>query len=461
MQPVVTVAEIREADAAAPLPVEILIERAGRAVANRALRMLAAGRARAAYGARVAVVAGTGNNGADGRAAARVLAARGARVAVVGPGDDLPGGADLVIDGAFGTGFRGTYDAPSGSAPVLAIDIPSGVDGDTGAAAEGAVRARRTVTMAARKPGLLLGDGPERCGVVEVADIGLPVRARAHLVEDADLAWLPARPRDTHKWASALWIVAGSPGMRGAPALCARAAQRAGAGMLHVGSPGLQASEHPAGEAVAVGLADRAWEETVLGELGRFRALVVGPGLGRTDATAEAVRRLVGQAAVPTVVDADGLAALGRPEGLRPPGAAPVVLTPHEGEFARLTGSAPGADRIGAVRALADRTGAVVLLKGPTTVVAAPDGRVLLTAAGDARLATAGTGDVLSGIIGAFLAAGVPALEAAALAAHVHGRAAARGYPVGLVAGDLPDLLPRVLAAPGVGPTVMEGGVDG
>lgn len=445
MQPVVTVAEMREADAAAPLPVEILIERAGRAVANRALRMLAAGRASAAYGARVVVVAGKGNNGADGRAAGRVLAARGARVAVVGPGDDLPDGADLVIDGAFGTGFRGSYDAPSTSAPVLAIDIPSGVDGDTGTATEGAVTAHRTVTMAAWKPGLLLGDGPGRSGVVDVADIGLPVRSRAHLVEDADLAWLPARPRDTHKWASALWIVAGSPGMRGAPALCARAAQRTGAGMLHVGSPGLLASEHPAGEAVAVGLADRAWEETVLGELGRFRALVIGPGLGRADATAESVRRLVGQAAVPTVVDADGLNALGRPDGLRPAGAAPVVLTPHEGEFARLAGSAPGADRIGAVRALADRTGAVVLLKGPTTVVAAPGGRVLLAAAGDARLATAGTGDVLSGIIGAFLAAGVPALEAAALAAHVHGRAAAQGFAVGLVAGDLPDLLPRVL----------------
>jgi len=439
---------MREADDAAPLPVEVLIERAGRAVANRALRMLAAGRAPAAYGARIVIVAGKGNNGADGRAAGRVLAARGARVAVVGPGEDVPGGADLVIDGAFGTGFRGAYDAPSTTAPVLAIDIPSGVDGDTGAATEGAVTALRTVTIAALKPGLLLGDGPLRCGLVEVADIGLPVQARAHLVEDADLTWLPARPRDTHKWASALWIVAGSPGMRGAPALCARAAHRSGAGMLHVGSPGLLASEHPAGEAVAVGLADRGWEETVLGELGRFRALVVGPGLGRADATAESVRRLVGQAMVPTVVDADGLNALGRPDGLRPQGAAPVVLTPHEGEFARLAGGTPGADRIGAVRALAARTGAVVLLKGPTTVVADPGGRVLLAAAGDARLASAGTGDVLSGIIGAFLAAGVPALEAAALAAHAHGRAAAQGFPVGLVAGDLPDLLPRVLGRP-------------
>lgn len=442
MQPVVTVAEMRAADAAAPVPVDVLIERAGRAVANRAMHMMGG-----AYGRRVAIVAGKGNNGADARAAGQALVRRGAYVSVSDPGCPLPADADLVIDGAYGTGMRGSYEAPTTAAPVLAIDIASGVDGDTGAACEGAVTAAATVTMAARKPGLLLGAGPAHCGAVEVADIGLPVRANAHLVEDADLGWLPVRPRATHKWASAVWIVAGSPGMRGAPELCARAAQRAGAGMLHVGSPGLAAAEHPAGEAVAVGLADRAWEETVLGELDRFRALVVGPGLGRSDATAAAARRLVGALRLPAVVDADGLHALGQPGSLRPAGGAPLVLTPHEGEFARLMGEPPGSDRIGAVRSLAARTGAVVLLKGPTTVVADPAGRVLLAAAGDARLATAGTGDVLSGVIGAFLAAGVPGLEAAALGAHVHGRAGARGFRVGLVAGDLPDLIPPVLEA--------------
>ncbi|GAC1314810.1 MAG: NAD(P)H-hydrate dehydratase [Acidimicrobiales bacterium] len=440
MQPVVTVAEMRAADADAPVPAAILIDRAGRAVANRAMQIVGG-----AYGTRIVVVAGKGNNGADGRAAARVLTSRGARVAIVEPGADVPAGADLVIDGAFGTGFRGSYRAPTTAAPVLAIDIASGVDGDTGAAGDGAVTAAATVTMAARKPGLLLGDGPARSGAVTVADIGLPVAARAHLVEDCDLGWIPARARDTHKWTRAVWVVAGSPGMRGAPALCVRAAQRAGAGMVRVGSPGLLASEHPAGEAVAVGLADCGWEDTVLGELDRFRALVVGPGLGRADATATAVRRLVERAGLPVVVDADGLHALGQPGALRAAGEAPVVLTPHDGEFTRLAGHAPGPDRIAAGRALAARTGAVVLLKGPTTVVAEPDGRVLLAAAGDARLATAGTGDVLAGVVGAFLAAGVPAFEAAALAAHVHGRAAARGRRVGLVAGDLPDLLPPVL----------------
>lgn len=464
MRPVVSVAEMRAADACAPVAVDVLVERAGRAVAGMALELLGG-----AYGRRVVVVAGKGSNGADGRSAAGVLARRGARVTVLAaarlaPGARLPA-SDLVIDAAYGTGFGGEYVAPDpAGAPVLAVDVPSGLGADTGIAGARSVRAAATVTMAALKPGLLVGDGPERAGRVRVADIGLPVGSPgAHLVEDADLGWLPARSRSTHKWATAAWIVAGSPGMRGAPALCSRAAQRAGAGMLHVGSPGLLASEHPGGEAVAVGLPGDGWEETVLGELGRFKALVVGPGLGRSEAAAAGVRALVERATVPTVVDADGLNVLGPADVVaeavgrrRPPAggrdAAAVVLTPHDGEFARLVGNPPAADRLAAVRDLARRTGAVVLLKGPTTIVADPTGEVLLAAAGDARLATAGTGDVLSGMIGAFLAAGVSALRAASLAAHVHGRAAQRGPTVGLVAGDLPDLVSLILSAgPGTG----------
>jgi NAD(P)H-hydrate epimerase len=445
---VVSVAEMRDADAAAPVPVDVLIGRAGWAVARAAIRMLGG-----AYGRRVVVVAGKGNNGADGRAAAALLERRGARTEVVDPGAAV-GVADLVIDAAFGTGFRGSYAAPDpGPAPVLSVDIPSGVDGDTGTAEPTAVWATATVTMAAWKPGLLLGEGAARAGTVEVADIGLPVgRPRAHLIEDADLALLPPRPRDTHKWTRAVWIVAGSSGMRGAPALCSRAAQRAGAGMIHIGSPGVDASDHPADEAVAVSLPAAGWDDVVLGELDRFGALVVGPGLGRTDAAREGVRRLVARAHPPVVVDADGLFALGSADDAasviraRPAGAGPVVLTPHDGEFRRLAGCPPGDDRLGAARTLAERTGAVVLLKGSTTVVAQPDGAVLLSATGDARLATAGTGDVLSGIIGAFLCRGMASgSAAAALAAHVHGRAAAAGHRVGLVAGDLPDLVPAVL----------------
>jgi NAD(P)H-hydrate epimerase len=443
---------MRVADAAAPVPVSVLVRRAGWAVAVGAVELMGG-----VYGRRVVVVAGKGNNGADGRAAATFLARRGALVRVlpadtVGPGARLPD-ADLVIDAAYGTGFRGAYQPPApAGAPVLAVDVPSGLSGDTGAVSGDTLRAALTVTMAALKPGLLLGEGPARVGRVEVADIGLPVGTpKAHLVDDGDRSWLAPRPRTTHKWATAVWIVAGSPGMRGAPQLCTRAAQRAGAGMVRIGSPGVPAADQPPGEAVAVGLPADGWDAVVVAELGRFHALVVGPGLGRSDSVRTGVRALVGGATVATIVDADGLNALGPAADVaavvaaRPEGAGPVVLTPHDGEFARLAGAAPGDDRVGSVRDLARRTGAVVLLKGSTTIVADPAGVVLFAASGDARLATAGTGDVLSGVVGAFLAAGLDGLHAAGLAAHVHGRAAGLGPPVGLVAGDLPDLLPAVL----------------
>jgi len=455
VRPVVTTAEMQAADAAAPVAVDVLVRRAGWAVAAGAMQLLGG-----AAGTRVVVVAGKGNNGADGRAAAAVLTRRGARVTVLAAADLAAGArlpaADLVIDAAYGTGFRGTYTPPDpGPAPVLAVDVPSGLDGDTGVVRGGALSAEATVTLAALKPGLLLGDGPDRAGLVTVADIGLPVGTpAAYLVEDADRAWIPARARTAHKWAAAVFVVAGSPGMAGAARLCTRAAQRSGAGMVRVGSPGVDAAAHPAGEAVAVDLPAAGWAPVVHGELSRFHALVVGPGLGCTADTRTGVWALVAGASVPTVVDADGLNALGTATELagavagRPAGAGPVVVTPHDGEFARLAGGPPGADRIAAVRALAARTGAVVLLKGPTTVVADPGGAVLLATAGDARLATAGTGDVLSGVIGALLAAGLDGPRAAALGAHLHGRAAARGPAVGLLAGDLPDLLPGVLAAP-------------
>ena len=458
MRPVVTVAEMQAVDARAARHgpgVDALVQRAGAAVAAAALDLLGG-----AYGRRVVVVAGKGNNGADGRVAAARLAGRGVLVSVVdavGRGGDPPvlPRSDLVIDAAYGTGFTGEYHAPDPrGAPVLAVDIPSGVAGDTGAAGAAAVRAVATVTFAAWKPGLLLGGGPQRAGRVTVADIGLDVTQAgpisAHLVEDADIAWLPDRRRDGHKWDRAAWIVAGSPGMRGAARLCARAAQRAGAGMIHLGSPGIDADRQPTGEAVAKSLPTEGWDADVLAELERFGAVVVGPGLGRAPSAGMSVRRLVAASSAPVLVDADGLFALGDADeaGEVIAGAkSAVVLTPHEGEFARLAGGPVGEDRIGATRQLAARTGAVVLLKGSTTVVADPDGAVLLSASGDARLATAGTGDVLSGVIGSFLAAGVPPLPAAALAAHVHGRAARLGPAVGLVAGDVCELLPAALAA--------------
>ena len=441
--PVVTPEEMRAVDAAAPDPFDVLVDRAGRAVARSALRLLGH-----AYGRRVVVVAGPGSNGADGRVAARRLERAGVRVTVLDVGDAAGaqvGGCDLVVDAAYGTGFRGTWSPPEpGSTPVLAVDLPSGVDGLTGAAAGPVLRATRTVTFAALKPGLLLGAGAAAAGDVEVADIGLDVgRSGAHLVEDADVAaWLPERVTEAHKWQDAVWLVAGSPGMAGAAALATRGAQRAGAGYVRTSTPGGEPGTGLPVEAVGTALPRSGWAAAVREDAGRFAALAVGPGLGREGDTAQEVRALVaGRGALPVVVDGDGLHALGVAPVLGPG----VVLTPHDGEYERLTGHAPGDDRLAAARSLAAGTGAVVLLKGSTTVVAAPDGDVLVVTAGDARLASAGTGDVLTGIIAALLAQGLDPLHAAAAGAHLHGRAGNLGSRRGLVAGDLPDLVPVVL----------------
>ena len=449
MLPVVSVAEMRAADSASPVGEATLVRRAGTAVAHEALRMLGG-----AYGRRVVVVAGKGNNGADGRVAAAVLARRGARVAVVSPDPGLViGPCDLVVDAALGTGLRGPYHAPPAppGALVLAVDIPSGVDGDTGAAPGRPLRADRTVTFAAWKPGLLQGDGAELCGAVRVADIGLDVGEPAvRLVEDADVAALvPRRPTRTNKWESAVAVVAGSPGMEGAAVLAASGAARAGAGMVRLGVPGGGQGPWPV-EAVRMALPGRGWAGEVLEVLARCRALVLGPGLGRSEETQAEVRHLLQRSPVPVVADADALFALGDARSARAIGVLggdqPVVVTPHDGEHARLLGEPPGPDRVAAARRLAAGVGALGLLKGSLTAVAAPSGEVLLSDAGSSRLATAGSGDVLSGVIGAFVARGVAPFEAAALAAHVHGRAAALGEPEGLVSADLPALVAQVLS---------------
>jgi len=452
VQPVLTVSEMRAVDELAQrsVPIETLIGRAGVAVATQAIAMLGG-----AYGRRVAVVAGRGNNGNDGRVAGAVLEHRGARVAFLDPSEGESGwigAADLVIDAAYGTGFRGTYAAPRvpATTPVLAVDVPSGLDADLGAASPSAVRATRTVTFGALKPGLLLGSGPDLAGGIELRLIGLPVAGATPaiaLVEDADVGTLPPRRRDSHKWTTALMVVAGSPGMYGAATFVSRGAARSGAGMVRLGIPGPEGALLPAGESVARALPFENFDGEVLLELARFKALVIGPGLGTGRATAEAIRRTISRAGdVPTLIDADGLTALGDLERAKSVikarrGQAPVVLTPHEGEFARLAGAPPGDDRIRAVRELASGLGATVLLKGPTTIVASPNGDVLLASAGSPALATAGSGDVLSGVVGALLARGVDALEAAGIGAHVHGLAARLGRSEGLVAGDLPELV--------------------
>jgi hydroxyethylthiazole kinase-like uncharacterized protein yjeF len=447
--PVVTPAEMGAIDAAAPEPVEVLVERAGEATFRAAVDLLGG-----TYGRRVVLVAGKGNNGADGRSAARRLRRRGVRVVEL-EAEDLPAElppADLVIDAAYGTGFRGDWTpppVPAGST-VLAVDIPSGVDGLTGVAHGDPWPADVTITFAALKPGLLLGDGPDLAGEVRRADIGLDTRtARTHVVEPTDVAaWLPDRPHDAHKWQAACWIVAGSPGMTGAAHLSAAGAQRAGAGYVRLSTPGLERDPGAPTEVVGVELPAEDWADAVLGDVSRIAALGVGPGLGRSDGGAEAVRAIVAAAGrPPIVVDGDGLAALADDvDGELTRGAGPTVLTPHDGELARLGVDVDAPDRIAEVRALAARRGAVVLAKGPTTVVAAPDGRVLLSTSGDARLATAGTGDVLTGALTALLAQGLEPLEAAAAAAHLHGRAGALAWRRGLVASDVVAHLPAALA---------------
>ncbi len=477
MEPVVTVAEMRVVDEEAACRGETgaLVGRAGAAVARGALSMLGG-----AYGRRVLVLAGPGNNGADGRVAADVLARRGARVSVEAPpragggpadrgGRPAVGSAvrhlppvDLVIDAAFGTGLRGGFVAPlpAPGTRVLAVDIPSGVDGDSGVARGAPMVADRTVTFAARKPGLLQGDGPDYAGTVSVADIGLPIaRARIHMVEDRDLAELiPGRRRDDNKWSSAVMVVAGSPGMAGAAHLCARAAFRAGSGMVRLAVPGMDLATVGIDEAVSIACPAEGWADRVLDEAARCGALVIGPGLGRSGPTGDEVRRVVAESPVPVVVDADALFALGEVVASIP-ARSPLVLTPHAGEYRRLVGRDPGPDRVEAARLLSGRSGAVSLVKGPTTAVAAPAGDVLLGVAGSSALATAGTGDVLSGVIGALMARGVTPLAAAGLGAHLHGRAARLGPAEGLVAGDLPDAIGRFLAE--VRSTDRHGPADG
>ena len=448
MLPIVTPEEMAAIDGASRLPSEVLIERAGTAVAWAALRMLGG-----AYGRTVNVLCGKGNNGADGRVAARHLAAKGVRVRIF----DVPSHpsvlppADLVIDAAYGTGFRGTWSPPDvGDTPVLAVDVPSGVDALTGDIAGDVLAASHTVTFGALKPGLLMPPGSALAGELELADIGLDIGwARANLVQGADIArWWPERDEYAHKWQSAVRVVAGSSTMTGAPRLVAHAAMRTGAGMVHLSVPGMTLVEAPI-EIVQRSLPSTGWAEPALASLDRFHAVVVGPGLGRSDDTGANVRKLVLEAPLPMVIDGDGLFALGwSSEGataLLRRRSVPTVLTPHDGEYALLSGGQPGVDRLVAARRLAADSGCTVLLKGAATIVADPDGDALVVTAGDARLATAGTGDVLSGIIGALLAGGMKPLHAAAAGAWVHGQAGRRGRRHGLVASDLPDLIPAVL----------------
>jgi NAD(P)H-hydrate epimerase len=491
VDPVLTPDEMGAADAraiAAGTPVDVLMDRAGRAVAWTVRRVLDG-----TYGRRVVLVCGKGNNGGDGLVAARVLATWGVRVHVLelAAGVDRRRGeralaeADVVVDAMYGTGFRGTLDGDAAwfveqlghfDGEVVAVDIPSGVDGLTGTVWGPVVRATRTVTFAARKPGLVFEPGRSLAGEVTVADIGISVgevgggaEGPIGLVDEDDVAsWLPARAPDSHKWRSGTLVVGGSGGMTGAPMLVSHAAMRAGAGIVWCALPGMEAAHRASGgEVITKGLpADEAGflargaAETLLADVGRFASVAVGPGLGGAgDPDLQfVVRTVVAEARPPMVLDADGLNALAGDftslQARRTMGA-PIVLTPHAGEYQRLMGAPVGGDRLAAARALAERSGAVVLLKGPGTVVAGPDGAVALNPTGGSALATAGSGDVLTGIIAGFLARGLDAFRAAAAAAWVHGRTAdllVETDGPGLVAGDLVGGLGRTLQEVGAKP---------
>ncbi len=424
-----------------------LMERAGRAVADECVRAFPDAR-------RFAVLCGGGANGGDGRIAAELLRATGRDATET---DDVSG-ADVVVDALFGTGFHGA-PRPSAaasierinasSAPVLSVDLPSGVDASTGEIAGAAVQADVTVTFHGLKVGLVIAPGRFHAGRIVVAPIGLEQGPTAIVrAKPAVLERVPRRgARDSKFTAGSLLVVGGAPGTTGAPVLAARAALRADAGYVTLAVPqeSLGAVEALAVEPVKRGFEYARALDVLAPELERASAVAIGPGLGRSDEARALVRALLARAARPAVVDADALFELEPFDR-----GAPTVLTPHAGELARLLGVDSGwvaAHRLEAVTRCAELFGAVVLLKGADTIVRAPDGRTVVCDTGPPSLATAGTGDVLTGVVGAFLAKGLDATDAAIAAAVAHGLAAASiPHQAGLVASDVAEALPTVLS---------------
>lgn len=405
---------MRDADAARG-DVESLVRQAGAAVAREAKRLLGS-----CYARRVAVIAGPGFNGADGRVAGAWLSSRGSRVDVIDVADQPATlrGYDLVIDAAFGLGCSREYRAPriEGPTQVLAVDLPSGVDADTGEVLGSPLAATVTLALGALKPAHLCGPSTDFVGALRFADLGIVNAYDDGLIDDSDLATLLTGSRDDHKWTHAVQAFVGSPLMPGAATLVCGGALAGGASMIRLSSCGgvTHLATLPPEVVMTDGPPDR-----------RCRATVAGPGIG-TNAI-DWLEQQLREVTTPVVLDADGLDAnlIARRASRRPE----WILTPHDGEYARLTGQVTPANRFAAARELARRTHCVVLLKGPVTVVASPRGTIRVVNAGTPALATAGTGDVLAGMIGATVARGHDSLEASALAAHLHGRAGARMAP--------------------------------
>lgn len=504
MKPVLTPSQMAAADKAtiaAGTPSMELMARAGAACARAAVRMLGG-----TYGRRIFIVCGKGNNGGDGFVMAEYLGRRGALCTIVllAAPADLKGDAltsyrraakapgcrfrpwsdaelersDLAVDAMLGTGFEGALAGPFADAAralnesrkkVLSIDIPSGVNGESGAVEGVAVKAAVTVTMGALKAGLLLHPGPSYAGRVEVADIGIlpeAMKTQLHLTAPLDVpAVLPPRLPTAHKRSvGKVLVVAGSLGMSGAAVLAARAALRTGAGLVRIAVPESIAGQvgPQLKEALTLGLPETGGKLNleavgpVIDLAPEMHALALGPGIGRGEEVAQFVRTVLDTVENPVVLDADGLAAYqGSPEGLKSrPG--PTVLTPHSGELGRLLdieSSEVDAERIGSAREAAERSGCIVLLKGFRTVVAAPGGEAVLVDAGGPVLATGGTGDVLTGVIAALLAGNVEPFTAAWAGACLHGAAgeelARRMGERGVLAGDVAEILPLTMAGLG------------
>jgi hydroxyethylthiazole kinase-like uncharacterized protein yjeF len=462
LEPLYTAAEMRAAEErypGYPDTVPELMERAGEAVAEVVLEDFPDAR-------RITVVCGPGNNGGDGRVAAGVLEDAGREVRIVEskPEDEEKdiGDPDLIVDALFGTGFEG---APRPGAArlieqmnaavveVVAVDVPSGVDASTGEVAGAMVDAWVTVTFHGEKVGLVVAPGAFGAGEVEVADIGLePVETDHGRVTSDILELVPLRaPEDNKYTAGHVLVVGGSPGLTGAPCLTAMGAMRADCGYVTVAVPAstlpvfeqrlLEAVKRPLPEDEEGRLLAEA-AEAVLDLATKAHAVALGPGLGRSDGTKELVRTLLARLDLPVVVDADALFDLEPGDW---PG--PRVLTPHEGELARLLGTESSwvaAHRLEAARRAVERFGCIVILKGEGSIVAAP-GEGMLVCPGYPSLATAGTGDVLTGVVASFLAKGMEPRVAAAAAVTAQVQAALRApQQAGLVASDVIEALPRV-----------------
>jgi ADP-dependent NAD(P)H-hydrate dehydratase / NAD(P)H-hydrate epimerase len=418
MIPILSLSAMRDADRIAvdERGQDALVRAAGTAVAITAQQILDG-----CYGARIAAVVGPGLNGADGRIAAAWLMNRGARVDVINwnKAPALLAGYDLILDAAFGTGASRPYVAPKVATGtlVLAVDLPSGVDTDTGALLGEPMTANATIALGALKPAHLTGLAVDIVGELYFDRLGIVQSFEDGLIRDSDLSSFVRLSSQDHKWRHAVQALVGSTLMPGAAELVLRGALAGGASMIRLASRGDVASQVQLPPEVV-----HATDATV--DM-RCKAVVAGPGLGA--GAPEWLRGPLKDVPCPVVLDADGLDRQ-LIDDLAPRDGT-WVLTPHAGEFARLTGREVGPDRFSDVRELARATGCVVLLKGPTTVIASPEGHLRVVTSGTASLATAGTGDVLAGFIGATIARGFEPLEAAALGAHLHGRAGARLAP--------------------------------